>query len=163
MGRPQFAQPGTSGGGQTVAVTDRPELDTLNVDQSGSLASGATETVDVFAPTGSVYELQAAQMKVNPDGTATSGTHQLQVRPMGASIPLIYGKSGYTTAVSWWRGYWESAGQTAAPPDDAAAVMNLQQAKATENAPFQLSYTNNTDAAQDNDRIYRLFVREDSY
>lgn len=161
-GRPDFSQSGTAGGGQTVAVTNRPEVEGLNSDQTGSVAAGATETVEIYAPTGALYHVRAMTLNVGFDGTATSGTHEFQVRTAG-NIRALIGEANFDAKIAFEGGIWTAANTKQQPSTEAGQVATLINVEATENEPVKVLYTNNTDAAQDNDRLIRLTVEEVSY
>lgn len=161
-GRPDFSQAGTAGGGQVLATNPRPEVVEISADQTTSLASASSEVTEVYAPAGSVYNLQALQVQVDADGTATSGTHTFVVRPLDA-FGVLYGESNYNTEVRYQFGYWYTADVEANPTTEAAQEAIQSRLKATENSPLVVRYDNDTNAAQDNTRLITLIVDEVSY
>lgn len=92
-GGPPWATRGTKGSGETVATSHRPTIVSVDKGQSGSVASGAKEQVDVFAPSGSVYYLIGMKLEAQEDGDASSGTHGFKAHPAGSSMGTLWGKS----------------------------------------------------------------------
>lgn len=162
MGRPQFAQPGTNGGGQTVAVQSRPEVTNVVQKKTSSLASGSSETIEFYAPTGSVYNVKAMKLKANQDNQWTAGSHLFKVSPVGA-FDVLKGQSGYQNSLIFFRSHWASANEAKNPPDGAAQLLAVQGLQATENSPIRVQYKNDADLAQDNERVYKFVVTEESY
>lgn len=165
-GRPPWSQAGTEGGGQTVAMTERPEIVKQDVSQTVSVAAGSTEVVEVYAPTGGIYSVRHLRMKVSADGNATSGEHTMQLVSTagnGTGIRATTGTSNYNSTVSFYAGEWYSADVSQGPTDGGALQAKVGRTKATETEPIQLKYMNNTDAAQDNERQLRVVLEEVSY
>lgn len=162
-GIPPYSQPGTNGGGQTVAVTQRPELERLNLDQTSSVASGSSQTTSIYAPAGSVYSVQDLALDCHPDGNASSGSHLFRVFPLGGALQSLQGQSDNTLGVKFAWGYWVEGNQKKEPTDPAVQNMQATSLKATSNASIDIQYTNNLDVAQDNKRVIRVIVEEASY
>lgn len=161
MGRPDFSAPGTQGSGQVVAVSDRPEIKSLNASNGGTVASGNTEVTEIYAPTGSTYTVRSLELVVTADIDATTGSHRWDIRPMG-HIGTLLGKSNYNTSLVFVRNHWETADLKDQPPTG-ETVAAVQALKATENSPLQIRYDNDTDVAQENDRKIKAIVEEASY
>lgn len=161
-GRPDFSQAGSNGSGQTVAVTQRPELTSINADTTTTVGSGATEITEVYAPTGSIYSVQALYMACTSDSNATTGDHTIHARPMDFGT-VLYGQANYNTTLEFGQGQWKSADVSKLPSDPAASATIVGQMRATEGSALVFKYENNTDAAQDNKRAYDLIVEETSY
>lgn len=153
---------GTLGSGETLAINNRPDVQTLDVSQTGSVASGSTEKVEVYAPTGSVYEFRNVKFQVNADANATSGDHQIQVRPVN-QMAALRGKSNYNTKVQADGGGWRTADLIDWPQTEAGFMATINNLRATDSKALTLTYVNNTDAAQDNERTYQLYYGEVSY
>lgn len=160
MGRPQFAQAGTFGGGQTVATTNRPELKAANLDQSTTVGSGDQENIEVYAPTGSIYRVVGMLIDIDGISGATS-YHRCELKSVGNST-ILKGRSGATDPVEFFGSTWQSATNVAQPGtgDCSGAVRCL---RATESSPLTVFYYNGTDSSQSNSRRYRLTFEEESY
>lgn len=163
MGRPQFAQAGTKGGGDVVATTNRPEVKHISQTNTASVASGASENIEIYAPTGSVYQTQSMRLYVPADGTATSGSHYFVIKSIDNVMALGRGGSVYNSRVYYNFANWKTADNAQEPSDGAAQQAIVDNLWATENSPIRIKYGNSTDAAQDNSREYQFVVREDSY
>lgn len=162
MGRPQFSQSGTSGGGQTVATTSRPELVSISEEVFADLAAGSSETMEIYASTGSIYNVSALEMTVPDQSSGSTGKHYFQVRTMNDVI-LLFGRSTYTGGVKYRRGFWDVANDTADPPNQAAQAAIVRNLRATENVPIKIKYVNDTDVAQTQARRKHLVIEEESY
>lgn len=162
MGRPQFSQSGTNGGGQTVATQSRPEIVSVNIEETSNVASGSDEITEVYAPTSAIYNVQNVQVYIDPDADATTGDHELQFKPLG-DFTVTKGKSNYNTRIWYVGSAWESADIDQQPTANEAQLPAVQSLQATENSPITLRYINNTDVAQENNRLIDLIVEEVGY
>jgi len=163
-GRPDFSQPGTDGGGQTVAMQSRPEI--VNIDESttDSVASGTVERIDIYAPTGSVWNLLGAYMTA-PDPSssgATTGDHTILCETAG-QVRFLRGVSEYNERVSFDNGHWKRANKTEEPDSAGGQQTAIQAARADENKPLTIKYLNDTDSSQDGERKRRFTFEEVSY
>lgn len=158
MGRPQFAASGTNKSGEKVAVSDRPDVKESDQTQSGSVASGATESVDVFAPTDTIWRVVAFKTIINADADATSGTHKLRIDAFG--IQYLSGKSNHSSSIVFNKGRWENADSNQAPSGNVEQQAQMRALRADEDSAITLAYDNNTDAAQENNRQHKLIVEE---
>ncbi|MDS0243938.1 hypothetical protein NDO74_21815, partial [Haloferax sp. S2CR25-2] len=88
-GRAPWSTPGTSGSNDRVAseITTFKQLNTKRktYDQTGDVAVGEEESVQIFAPSGTIWRVVGASAHVpapeNSSGTAaTSGDHTLYFR-----------------------------------------------------------------------------------
>lgn len=162
MGRPQFAQVGTKGGGDVIAVNQRPNVKKINETQTDTVAAGNSEKVEIYAPTGSAYNLLLLDLYVGPDGDWTNGDHRLELN-YGASYSVVRGISSYTDPVSWRYNKWQSATDEQNPNTENAQALAVEKLRATENQALQAIYTNNGDATQENNRSLRFVVEEVTY
>lgn len=164
-GVPAWAQTGTKGSGETVAVHSRPKKAPIDQDTSGTsvAGSGGSETVEVYAPAGSIYRLKALRLRAASIGAATTGTHLFKVIMSNPSVDLIRGESNYNSRVQHNFGHWFEADVGTEPGTDEAVVSILREQVITENDPLRMFYLNQTDAAQGSDRYYRLHCEEVSY
>jgi hypothetical protein len=161
MGSPQFSQRGTRGSGDKVAVSERPELKAITVNQSTTLASGEAETVEMYAPTGSTYEVAGMYLYCTPPGDETSGSHNFQVSTLGA-FNVTKATSGTGTDLLFDEGHWKRYTDRF-PSDETAAIESVHSLIATENSPIKFVYDNNFDVSQSNTRKFRIVVKENSY
>lgn len=162
MGRPQFSQSGTDGGGQTVAVTNRPEVKHIKVDGSGSVASGGMESLEIYAPSGSIYKIKSLSLYARNDADATTGDHEFKVRPLD-QVDTITGKSNYNTYLTFQRGAWKTADLEQFPSNEAAQQSCVNSLRATENSALTVRYYNNTDVTYDRIENAQVVVEEDQY
>jgi len=163
MGRPQFANPGSKGAlDEKVRVANRPEVSNITVENTDSVASGGTETIEFFAPSGSIYRVRALKMDVPSVGSATTGTQRFALFPMGAWA-VMWGEGTYNNRTSFDRGYWWNADSISDPPTAAAQQAVVESALASENSPLEVKYKNDTDASQSGRRSVQLVVEEESY
>lgn len=161
-GRPDFSSPGTYGGGQTVATTNRPELVTVLVENTTSLAAGSSERTEVYAPSGSVYNPTAMYLLAKGDPDWTSGSHSFNVRPMD-HFGTIRGQSDYNGQILFSRSYWVDGNSAKEPPDGGAQTQAVRALRATSSSPIVIVYNNNGDVAQDQKRVIRFVIEESEY
>lgn len=159
-GRPPWSQSGTQGGGQTVAVNERPEVKVQEFDQTTDLAAGASETVEVYPPKGAIWTMNGMRLRAKGIGAATTGNHRFVLRhTTSPPITATYGEASYNNEVMFGNSNWTKA--SASDPSDAKAQAEAVKAiRATENHPFIFEYQNDTDATQTKKRVYQLSVDE---
>lgn len=160
-GGPPWSQRGTKNGGQTVAVNNRPEIVYKELTQTDPVPAGSTESVELYAPPGSVYEVLQMRIHVNSDADATTGSHKYVLDSAG-EIFTILGSNNHDGELRFERGWWRSGG-TNQPDDRAAMQQAMQSLRADENQPIKFRYQNETDAAMENDRQIQVVVLEESY
>lgn len=126
------------------------------------MTSGGLDTVEIFAPEGSVYTIVAMRLSVPSIDSATSGDHRIFVRPVD-HVRAYEGKASFDGGIFFTDNHWKYAGLEMSPSNDAAAVANIRSLKATENSPLVIKYQNNTDTAHSQEREIRFVVEEESY
>lgn len=161
-GRPEFSQPGTRGGGQTVATQDRPNVKVVDLSQTTTVAAGSTENLETFAPSESLYRIVGAKIIAPPPTGAASGFHIFKILT-GGGIALLAGRSGYQTDIRFHRSYWRTANEVSEPPNEAAQQEAISSLKATESQPVEIEYQNQTDVDQTDNRTIKLLVEEATY
>jgi hypothetical protein len=161
-GGPPWSQRGTKGGGQTIAVNNRPKIVRKDLTQTTTLASGASETVELYAPSGSVYKIRALAITCDVPGTATDGTHYFQIRSLG-NVAVLLGRSDYTSHLMWNNGHWFTANVRQEPNTEAAAIESIHGTMATADNPIRIEYWNNLDVDQTNERSIEFLIEEVSY
>lgn len=163
-GRPDFSQAGSEGSGQTVAVTERPELKTVTANQTGSVSKGTEEVVELYAPAGSVYEVFNLLLVASADADAAAGNHVFEAAPMNGRNALR-GGSNFDTDLDFRAGVFLTADDASAtfPQNATSQTMMMQALRATENNPLVFRYENNLDVAQENQRNIEMQVEEVSY
>ena len=162
MPRPEFSQAGTNGGGQTIAVNQRPKLHTLNLSQTREVVAGDTSTTEIYAPQGSTYQIEGAFLQVSGVPSSGSGRHTFDLKPMGSLISLR-GVSSYSDELRWQFSHWSSATQTKLPADESAAMSAMRDLRATDSKPITVTYFNDTDSTQTEQRTIKFVVSEASY
>jgi len=124
------------------------------------VASGAWETFEPTAPNGKIWFLKNLRMEIPADGDATSGSHRVYLISLPNKIELLGGESTYDTDLVFKYGYWNSANSFAYPPDSATPQKVVTSVLIDDENGIRISYNNETDVAQENDRIYYLDVLE---
>lgn len=145
-----------------MATQNRPNILTKTYDQGGSVAAGTSEYVEIYAPSGAVWNVAQLQFQVAADADATGNDHRLVVRTAGDVIALE-GVSTYTDKIRFEMGNFQTATERQRPSSDAAQQAQMESMKATEDSPVKIQYKNNMDAAQENTRKIRLLVEEVTY
>ena len=161
-GGKQFATPGTKGSGEKVAVSERPEVLNIEADSANSIASGDSYTVDVFAPTGSIYQVFGLVAVGPTDNNETAGYHRWRIQDVTNYAQLDF-ESDYTEAVAYDRSHIRVANQKQLPSTEIAQQNQVHQMRATEDSAISLVYDNETDTSTGRSVVVRLAVQEDSY
>jgi len=161
-GRPEFSQPGTQGGGQTVATQNRPNIITLDETQTDTVSVGGSEVVEVYAPTGSVYNVKAIAMRCQPPDGAADGDHRMYISTSGGQR-VLWGNSKFDNQIRYQYSVWLDANKSQYPNTEAAQALAEKGLKATEIKPIQFNYSNNTDVDQTNERVYNLLIEQVTY
>lgn len=157
-GRPDFSTPGTNGSEQTVATTNRPEVESTDVTRRKTLSPGDEEQIEIFAPEGSIYRVKALFFRT--PGPGGNGSHKLVVKSQG-EVTALKAFSSAGDRLRHSGSTWEDATIKARPPGSTAqAIANL---RATADAPISLAYTNESDTDQTGTRSYLLTFEEVSY
>jgi hypothetical protein len=162
-GRPEFSQAGTNGGGQKVAVSNRPEIEKITVEKNTTIPADGDESVEIYAPPGSIYEVITPYLFA-PGPGGTSGTHQMNIR--GASLPngqAIRATSEFGDDLRFQFSTWVTASNGTFPTTEMASLKAFQSIVATEDEPILIQYSNETDSPQESRRNYNFTVREQSY
>lgn len=135
-------------------------VEPIDCSQTGSVAAGSIENTTVYAPSGYIYELLGAYINVPFDADATSGDHFVAVNMTGINLDLLYMESTYDTALIYKDCIVMSANSVQRPSAEAAQVKCLRDNRIDESNGLKIQYKNETDVAQENDRIYHLLVRK---
>lgn len=161
-GRPEFSQPGTQGGGQTVATQERPDVTHVSNTQTGSVASSNDEITEFYAPAGSVYYVKSWRFRVMADADATTGSHYVALQSLG-NVNVVLGRSDYNKEVHWNNSHWVTADAKQEPANEGPALQAVLEAIADETSPLTVRYKNSLDVAQENDREIEFLFEEVSY
>jgi len=129
----------------------------INYSVSSTLAAGASEEIEIYAPSGYIYKTENVYLRAYAPSGATSGQHFIKLQSLGA-IHVVKGTSNYDRLVEFIYSHWLSAGVQAWPPDD--QLLAVQSCVSDENRPIKAIYDNQTDADQTNARVIQLVVRK---
>jgi len=162
MGRPPWSQAGTQGGGQTIAVNDRPELDQVEVRQTSTLGSDSTATTEIYAPEGSVYRILAMRILAPAPSGAGSGDHYIKLNTLG-EVGVLFGSIGYDTDLWFTNSQWQNTMDEDYPNGAGETLEALQSLTATDDSPVSIVYRNRTDVDQTQTREVDLVVEEVTY
>lgn len=161
LGRPDFSSPGTGGGGQTIAVNQRPDIVDVEIERTDTLDPDESETVEIYAPEGSVYNVLGLFLEA-PSVSGSDGTHQIVVNSI-TGRDMLQGESSSGYAVRWKAGHWHTATEDKQPPDGSSQTQVVGRLRATHKTPVEVQYVNNHDDPQTSPRSYELSVEEVSY
>jgi len=162
-GRPPWSQPGTDGGGQTVAVQNRPELVSKDYNQGGDLASNETEKIEIYAPEGSIYQVMAMRLEANIPESASDGMVRLDVSPM-SHIRTLVARSTYTESKIWWNhSQWMSPNDTELPSDASAQYHAMSDLIATSDSPITVRVENMLDVDITSSRSIQFIFEVSQY
>lgn len=161
-GRAPWSTAGSKGSGETVATNEVPVLVSQDETQTGTVAAGSTEQIEVYAPQGSVYEVSDIRMVVSVPSGATTGTHLMNMTSFGGAIKIITGQSDYTDGLRFDWMHWQKANDTALPPTQELQAANARNAKAGDQTSLTFRYENGLDADTTDKREYVMrFQRYD--
>jgi len=128
--------------------------------QSGSVASGTAERVVINPPAGKLWILLAIRMWTDADADATSGNHHMGILGQTEQPRYCSYGSDYATRVLIDANTIRDANSETLPPNEASLTNMLNNIILTPDEGITLKYDNSTDAAQENDRIWKLRVLE---
>lgn len=128
---------------------------------SSSLASGASETVEVYPPAGSQYITETMKVYIGPENDAASGDHKLMLKTWG-NENVVWGDAAFDGTIEYNASGWKNY-RNAQPTDPVAVQQAINLAFANENNPITIQHDNNTDVTYDETRYVTLFVREESF
>lgn len=143
MGRAEFET--------IVASAPRESVVWRNMTLTASIAAGATEIQDVFAPTNTICNLINLYLHAEPVPASTAGTHQFTIESNAPWGSYIFGRSLYNEVVEYDDGDWQIATQIKRPPSN--GQMNINSLHFDEILPMRIRYTNNANTSQTNNRI----------
>lgn len=158
-GRPELSTPGTRSSGDNVAVQDKPNIKTIEIDNTDTLPSGANENTYIYAPEGAVYRVVAMSYDVDEPANSSSGTHFMYLTS-GESVLVTRGEASYNLRLRFSRHFWKNADNQVDPTNEAAQASAVQSCVADSEAGLRFSYYNQTDVDQTNSRSIRLVVEE---
>lgn len=162
MAGPPWAQRGTRGSGESIAVQNRPEIDIVDKTRSTEIgAGGGTETVSVYAPEGAIYSPIQVFAYIPADPDATGGAdNQLKYR-YGLSNSLLVATSNPTSDLLIGYGKVEKADSSQTPPEPELQNRVLMNARATPEEPINFSFINGANAPHNEERQYKfVFIKE---
>lgn len=165
-GRPDFSTPGTAGSGQSLAVQQRPQVESETISRGTTVAAGSDDVVEIYAPVGSVYNFLQIDLRVGAVSGASSGLHFFDVAAGNTdALPVseLFGRSDYTGDLEFRRMNWKDANDKAVPANEAATRSGVRNLRATENSPVTVTYSNDTDGDQTATRQITYVVEEVSY
>jgi len=126
----------------------------------GSVASGSSESITINPPAGRIWKVLNIRMKTSSDADATSGTHSMEIEGESILPRAVYYRSTYDTRVCISQYTIRDANSAALPPNNNELILALQQSVLTPDEGLTLKYSNDTDAAQENDREWYLRLLE---
>lgn len=132
----------------------------LNLDDTDGVASMASKTIYVEAPTGFVYRIIDMYLKVGAPAGASSGTHKFEVLPVGGRNHLV-GVSVFGSELQYDLGYWITADSAQQPPagqDQHSPIRGLLVRETSKKVSIE--YQNATDVIQNNKRYIRVFAEQ---
>jgi len=145
-----------------ISVNQNPaeSVEFIQKDQSSTVSSSGGEQVTIKPPSGYIYELLAMKIDTPPPPSATSGEHYVSLKAEGYGIALTSAASDYTNTCRYDSGNWSKATNGANPSSASAQQQSIRGARFDSSNGLKVSYTNNTDASNSNNRQYRFIVRK---
>lgn len=153
MSRPQFET--------VVAQAPRKALAVSSQNKATALASGNSETVYVYAPSGYIATLKNLYLNMPKPTGAASGSHSVYVGYTGGAGDLMYGSSGYATDLSFDYQGWYIADNQKIPSDVNVVAKLLQSITFDSTIGLVFTYSNASNVSQNNTRNYSVsYVKE---
>jgi len=135
----------------------------INLDQTGTVASGGTEWVSANPPSGKVWRVISMWIRIPEPPGAGSGFHKVTGYGCNTNIHFI-GQSDYATRIDFVENHWMNANQAQGPSNEAAiqlAIGRLYAWGPELGDSIRFYYQNQTDVDQTEDREYRWSVIEE--
>lgn len=146
MSQPEFSQ--------IVASAARDSKVYSNLSSSTTIAAGGSETIDIFAPSGTICQLDMLVFLAYPPTGSTTGTHQALLYSTNSAGSYLRGISVFGSNVNWDLQDWLTADSSKNPASNGAAYM--QNIKFDSVVGLRMTYTNNTNVAQTIARTYAI-------
>jgi hypothetical protein len=140
-----------------VASAPRERVVYSNLSQYSDLAIGATQTIDIFAPNGTICELRMFHCNTQMAPGATLGDHYVFLTTNQAFGQFLYGLSNYNVNIVFQTSEWLTA-NTARPA--AGRVESVRSLVFDSTVALRILYKNNTDAIHTNDRYFAIMYVE---
>lgn len=156
MGLPEFTKTAV------IASVTSKSLHFTQGQGAGAVGAGATETVDVFGPAGSINRSADLDLVVPAPAGATSGTHSLQVlSTQGGVFDALYAVYPFGGTVQFRYRFWNGTPSTQYPGDATAQALSSQGVMFNDQVGVRFVYTNNTDVAQNGGRTYNILAERE--
>jgi len=155
-----------------IAQQDLPELaagirtfqaesvEWVDVSQTATIASNASESIIVRAPTGYIYEVVTGVFFAAPPSGATTGSHSIVIDSENLGIGLMDAESLYSDALEYVYCKWLYATSSANPSTEIGQLMAIRGVRVDSLNGLEIYYWNGTDVSQTIERTYKLWFRK---
>jgi hypothetical protein len=143
-----------------VTVSGSESVEFLEIKRTSDVLTGDREATAVRPPAGSLYELIAASLLVDDPGGNSTDTHRLDVQSESETIPILNIISSGDKQIELINNTVTDGDVNQNPGTDAAQVLTLKGARASNENGYQFRYINKSGATQTGRRRYRLWLRE---
>jgi hypothetical protein len=157
-------RPVADGGRGAQAATGRDPARTdvryLTRERTTPVPPSDSDEIVIAASEGSILELQAITMSVEPVGPATSGRHAFEVGPAGTDIVIVRGAASNNRSLSFDGTTWRAADREATPSDEAAGALAARGLVVDDEQGLAVDYQNRTNAEQTSPRTVHVWAIE---
>jgi len=144
----------------SVSVQGSESVRFIDATQTGTVSSGGSESVVVTAPPGTVLELLGLTVVVQLPSSATAGDHTVDILSDTKQIVVLLMRSDSTARIFYGTGFIQEANLISDPPTVRAQQEAIRGYRVDDTNGLEIVYSNQLDAAQSDDRQYKLWARE---
>jgi hypothetical protein len=150
MGQPQFSQIVATASRESVINSGNQYFST------GTVPAGSNESVDMYAPDGTIANVLAMYLNANPPAGATTGTHSFDVLAGTAQvINYMSGTSVFSSKVEYKYNEFSTADSQKLPVSNEPLSV-LRNIYFDSRLGLRFVYTNQTNAIQSGQRKYQI-------
>lgn len=137
------------------------DVEFIDADSSTLIKPGNSETVNVRASAGYIYELVGVDIEV-PLMAASAGTHTITIQSETADIRVVSGTSQTANLIRYAFGVLATGGAGAAemPANDSEQQKQIDGKRFSATDGLDIVYDNNTNSNQAGTRQIRLWVKK---
>jgi hypothetical protein len=147
-------------GGAGASDPERTAVRTITREQSGTVPPNGRDRTVVTAPPGSLLELQAVAVSVDPVDPANAGHHAVSVGPADAGVVLLRGVADDDRPLRFDGTGWRAANREAVPADGSAQALAARGHLLDDETGLAVEYRNGTNSVQESPRRVELWAVE---
>jgi hypothetical protein len=138
----------------------RTSVRTLTRERTTEVQSGDRDEATITAPSGSVLELQAVAVSVDPVEPANAGRHVVEVGLPETDLVVVRGVASDNRSL-WFDGTgWRAADRETTPGDETAQLLAARGLLVDDERGITVEYRNETNSVQTSPRTVQAWVVE---